>query len=63
MENLRKCSGFTNVFVLQVADEKSIKQHSEQTALMTFINPYSRPVSGVLTVAGAGLLQGKVQFR
>uniref|UniRef100_A0A3P9B9G7 Transglutaminase 5, like n=1 Tax=Maylandia zebra TaxID=106582 RepID=A0A3P9B9G7_9CICH len=40
-----------------------LKKHSEQTALVTFINPYSHPVSGVLTVAGAGLLQGKVQFR
>uniref|UniRef100_A0A3P9B982 Transglutaminase 5, like n=1 Tax=Maylandia zebra TaxID=106582 RepID=A0A3P9B982_9CICH len=40
-----------------------LKQHSKQTALVTFINPYSHPVSGVLTVAGAGLLQGKVQFR
>uniref|UniRef100_A0A3P9B9B2 protein-glutamine gamma-glutamyltransferase n=1 Tax=Maylandia zebra TaxID=106582 RepID=A0A3P9B9B2_9CICH len=49
--------------IIQVADEKSIKQHSKQTALVTFINPYSHPVSGVLTVAGAGLLQGKVQFR
>uniref|UniRef100_A0A3Q2WVN1 Transglutaminase 5, like n=1 Tax=Haplochromis burtoni TaxID=8153 RepID=A0A3Q2WVN1_HAPBU len=49
--------------IIQVADEKSIKQHSEQTALVTFINPYSHRVSGVLTVAGAGLLQGKVQFR
>lgn len=48
---------------IQVADEKSIIQHNEQTALVTFINPYSYPVSGVLTVAGAGLLQGKVQFR
>ncbi|CAI5686806.1 unnamed protein product [Oreochromis niloticus] len=49
--------------IIQVADEKSIMQHSEQTALVTFINPYSYPVSGVLTVAGAGLLQDKVQFR
>lgn len=49
--------------IIQVADKKSIMQQSEQTALVTFINPYSHPVSGVLTVAGAGLLQGKVQFR
>lgn len=37
--------------------------NEEQIATVSFTNPYSHPVSGVLTVAGAGLIQGKLQFR
>ncbi|XP_071398940.1 transglutaminase 5, like [Centroberyx affinis] len=48
---------------IQIADEDSITPQKEHTALVTFTNPFSMPVSGVLTVAGAGLIQGKVQFR
>ncbi|XP_070693405.1 transglutaminase 5, like [Pempheris klunzingeri] len=48
---------------IQIADEDSIVPHKEQTATVTFTNPYSHPVSGDLTVAGAGLIQGKVLFR
>ncbi|KAM9361601.1 transglutaminase 5, like [Symphorus nematophorus] len=48
---------------IQIADEDSITLHKEQTATVTFTNPFSHPVSGVLTVAGAGLIQGKVHFR
>ncbi|KAM9409024.1 transglutaminase 5, like [Pholidichthys leucotaenia] len=49
--------------IIQIADENSIVPNKEQTAVVGFINPFSHPVSGVLTVAGAGLIQGKVQFR
>lgn len=48
---------------LQIAQEKSVVFNEEQVATVSFTNPYSHPVSGVLTVAGAGLIQGKVQFR
>lgn len=47
----------------QIAQEKSVVLNEEQVATVSFTNPYSHPVSGVLTVAGAGLIQGKVQFR
>ncbi|XP_045884696.1 transglutaminase 5, like isoform X2 [Micropterus dolomieu] len=46
---------------VQVAD--SIVPNKVQTASVSFTNPFSHPVSGVLTVAGAGLIQGKVNFR
>ncbi|XP_030585509.1 transglutaminase 5, like isoform X2 [Archocentrus centrarchus] len=49
--------------IIQVSRENSIVAYKEQIALVSFINPYSHPVSGVLTVAGAGLLQRKLQFR
>ncbi|XP_068568547.1 transglutaminase 5, like [Cebidichthys violaceus] len=48
---------------IQIADEDSIVANKEQAAIVTFTNPFSHPVSGVLTVAGAGLIQGKVHFR
>ncbi|XP_074524948.1 transglutaminase 5, like [Halichoeres trimaculatus] len=48
---------------IQVANENSIVPHKKQTATVTFTNPYSHPVRGVLTVAGAGLIQGKMLFR
>ncbi|XP_071351172.1 transglutaminase 5, like [Trachinotus anak] len=48
---------------IQVSDESSIVPNKEQTATVTFTNPFSHMVSGVLTVAGAGLIQGKIQFR
>lgn len=35
----------------------------EQTATVTFLNHFSHPVSGILTVAGAGLIQGRVHYR
>lgn len=49
--------------IIEVADEDSIVPNKEQTATVTFTNPFSHPVSGVLTVAGAGLIQGKVHYR
>uniref|UniRef100_UPI0037E9AFDD transglutaminase 5, like n=1 Tax=Semicossyphus pulcher TaxID=241346 RepID=UPI0037E9AFDD len=48
---------------IQIAEQDSIVPHKKQTATVTFTNPYSHPVSGVLTVAGAGLIQGKIHFR
>ncbi|XP_044027309.1 transglutaminase 5, like isoform X2 [Siniperca chuatsi] len=48
---------------VQIADGDSIVPNKEQTATVTFTNPFSLPVSGVLTVSGPGLIQGKVQFR
>ncbi|XP_070759334.1 transglutaminase 5, like [Enoplosus armatus] len=48
---------------IEISDEDSIVCNKEQTATVTFTNPFSHPVSGVLTVAGAGLIQGKVHYR
>uniref|UniRef100_A0A3Q3VWI2 protein-glutamine gamma-glutamyltransferase n=1 Tax=Mola mola TaxID=94237 RepID=A0A3Q3VWI2_MOLML len=48
---------------IEIADKDVIVPNKEQTAMVTFTNPFSHPVSGVLTVAGAGLIQGKIHFR
>ncbi|XP_041743133.1 LOW QUALITY PROTEIN: protein-glutamine gamma-glutamyltransferase 5 [Coregonus clupeaformis] len=48
---------------IQIADEDSIVPHKEHTALVVFRNPFSVPVSGVLTVAGSGLIEGKIHSR
>ncbi|XP_070815337.1 transglutaminase 5, like [Chaetodon trifascialis] len=48
---------------IEVANEDSVVPNKEQTATVIFTNPFSYPVSGLLTVAGAGLIQGKVHFR
>ncbi|XP_076604941.1 transglutaminase 5, like [Chaetodon auriga] len=48
---------------IEVANEDSIVPNKEQTATVIFTNPFSYPVSGLLTVAGAGLIQGKAHFR
>ncbi|XP_059184843.1 transglutaminase 5, like [Centropristis striata] len=48
---------------IKIADEHSIVPNKLQAATVTFTNPFSHPVSGILTVAGAGLIQGKVHFR
>ncbi|XP_028262071.1 transglutaminase 5, like [Parambassis ranga] len=48
---------------IHVAAKDSIILKKEQTATVTFTNTFSHPVSGVLTVAGSGLIQDKVQFR
>lgn len=54
---------FMLFFFFQVADKDSIVLNKEHIATVTFINPFSHPVSGVLTLAGAGLINGKTQFR
>ncbi|XP_026161610.1 transglutaminase 5, like [Mastacembelus armatus] len=48
---------------IQIADEDSVVPDKEQNATVTFTNPFSHTISGVLTVAGAGLIQDKVHFR
>ncbi|XP_060925126.1 transglutaminase 5, like [Limanda limanda] len=48
---------------IQISDEDSIVPNKEHTAVVTFTNPFSHMVSGVLTIAGAGLVQGKINFR
>ncbi|KAF3856603.1 hypothetical protein F7725_017326 [Dissostichus mawsoni] len=49
--------------IIQITNEESIVPGKEQTATVTFTNPFSHMVSGVLTVVGAGLIKGKVNFR
>uniref|UniRef100_A0A3P8SRF2 protein-glutamine gamma-glutamyltransferase n=1 Tax=Amphiprion percula TaxID=161767 RepID=A0A3P8SRF2_AMPPE len=49
--------------IIEVADEHSIMLNQEHAATVTFTNPFSHPVTGVLTVAGAGLIQGKLQVQ
>ncbi|XP_054607912.2 transglutaminase 5, like isoform X1 [Nothobranchius furzeri] len=49
--------------IIQVVGEDSVVVNKAQTAVVTFINPFSHPVSGLLTVAGAGLIHGETQFR
>uniref|UniRef100_H3CNN9 protein-glutamine gamma-glutamyltransferase n=1 Tax=Tetraodon nigroviridis TaxID=99883 RepID=H3CNN9_TETNG len=49
--------------IIEVADENSVTLNSEQTAVVTFFNHFSHPVSGILTVAGPSLIQGRVYFR
>ncbi|XP_041837034.1 transglutaminase 5, like [Melanotaenia boesemani] len=46
---------------IQVADEDSVVPKKEHTATISFTNPFSQPVSGLLTVEGAGLMH-KVHF-
>ncbi|MCJ8729533.1 hypothetical protein PDJAM_G00107410 [Pangasius djambal] len=45
---------------IQVADEDSIIARRHQVAMVTFTNPFSVAVRGMLTVAGSGLLEDKV---
>ncbi|KAJ0068288.1 hypothetical protein NL108_004658, partial [Boleophthalmus pectinirostris] len=47
---------------IKIANENSVMVHKEQIATITFTNPFSHPVSGVLIVAGAGLIQDKVTY-
>uniref|UniRef100_A0A3P8WTC8 protein-glutamine gamma-glutamyltransferase n=1 Tax=Cynoglossus semilaevis TaxID=244447 RepID=A0A3P8WTC8_CYNSE len=53
----------TPKLTIQVLDENSVKVNEEQTAIVSFKNPYSHLVGGELIVAGAGLIQGKILFR
>ncbi|KAM9800711.1 transglutaminase 5, like [Syngnathus typhle] len=53
----------TPELVIQVEDEDKLVLHQEQIANVTFTNPFSHPVSGVLSVSGASLLQGHSHFR
>ncbi|CAN9511871.1 unnamed protein product [Ophioblennius macclurei] len=49
--------------IIQTDDDVAIVPNKPHTAVVSFTNPFSHPVSGVLTVAGAGLMQGKTHFR
>ncbi|XP_055077588.1 transglutaminase 5, like isoform X2 [Periophthalmus magnuspinnatus] len=49
--------------IIKIANENSVMVHREQMATVTFTNPFSHPVSGILVVVGAGLIQDKVTFR
>lgn len=61
---LKESLGLTDInFHLQIAEDDSIVLNKEQKATVTFTNPFSHPVDGVLTIAGAGLIQGKVHLR
>ncbi|XP_013864072.1 transglutaminase 5, like [Austrofundulus limnaeus] len=46
-----------------IIKKDSIVPNKEHSATVTFINLFSHPVSGVLTVTGAGLINGRTQFR
>ncbi|CAG5979073.1 unnamed protein product [Menidia menidia] len=48
---------------IQVADEDFIVPQKEHTAILAFVNPFTHPVSGILTVSGAGLIHRKIEFR
>ncbi|XP_029288253.1 LOW QUALITY PROTEIN: protein-glutamine gamma-glutamyltransferase 5-like [Cottoperca gobio] len=48
---------------IKIASENSIVPGETQSATVTFTNPFSHMVAGVLTLAGAGLIQGKIHFR
>ncbi|XP_029947479.1 transglutaminase 5, like [Salarias fasciatus] len=49
--------------IIQIDEDSSIVPNKEQSAVVSFTNPFSHPVTGVLIVAGAGLMQGKVHYR
>ncbi|XP_077385943.1 transglutaminase 5, like [Festucalex cinctus] len=53
----------TPELVVQIEDEDNLALKREHSASVTFTNPFSHPVSGVLSVSGAGLLQGHANFR
>ncbi|XP_061689510.1 transglutaminase 5, like [Syngnathoides biaculeatus] len=49
--------------LIKIEEEDNVTVNREQSASVTFTNPFSHPVSGVLSVSGAGLLQGHANFR
>ncbi|KAM6927177.1 transglutaminase 5, like [Xenentodon cancila] len=49
--------------IIQVAGEDSIVPNKDHAATVSFTNPFTHPLSGLLTVTGAGLINGKTQFR
>lgn len=51
------------VCFVQVADEDAIIARRHQVAMVTFTNPFSVAVRGMLTVAGSGLLEDKVLIK
>ncbi|XP_057701220.1 transglutaminase 5, like [Corythoichthys intestinalis] len=49
--------------IIEIQDEDNVTLNCEHAATVAFSNPFSHPVSGVLSVSGAGLLRGHVNFR
>ncbi|KAM9859321.1 transglutaminase 5, like [Aulostomus maculatus] len=47
--------------LIEITDEVVLNE--EQTARIVFTNPFSHPVKGILSVAGAGLTHGKIYFK
>jgi hypothetical protein len=43
--------------------EGAVNRGTQQTAVVSFTNPFSVPVSGVLTIRAAGLKLGEREFR
>lgn len=56
------CNNITVCFV-QVEERGAISVRRRQVAMVTFTNPFSVAVRGVLTVAGSGLLENKVLIK
>ncbi|KAJ3602848.1 hypothetical protein NHX12_030593 [Muraenolepis orangiensis] len=48
---------------IEITDKDGVKPGVQHAALVSFTNPFSVPVSGVLTVRATGLIQGKMEFR
>ncbi|XP_030634058.1 transglutaminase 5, like [Chanos chanos] len=48
---------------IEVDNEGAIVANREHVATVTFTNPFTMPIMGILTMAGAGLLENKVQSR
>ncbi|CAL8340391.1 unnamed protein product [Merluccius merluccius] len=48
---------------IEMVDKEPVKPGTQHTALVIFTNPFSMPVSGLLTVRAAGLIKGKLEFR
>ncbi|XP_077459899.1 transglutaminase 5, like isoform X2 [Stigmatopora argus] len=49
--------------VVELEDEDKVALKREHGARVVFVNPFSHPVSGVLSVSGAGLLPARLVFR
>nr|XP_057910901.1 transglutaminase 5, like isoform X2 [Doryrhamphus excisus]XP_057910902.1 transglutaminase 5, like isoform X2 [Doryrhamphus excisus] len=49
--------------VIKIEDEENVVLNKEQAASVTFANPFSHPVSGLLNVSGGGLVKGHANFR
>uniref|UniRef100_A0A8C5HWD1 protein-glutamine gamma-glutamyltransferase n=2 Tax=Gouania willdenowi TaxID=441366 RepID=A0A8C5HWD1_GOUWI len=48
---------------IEIPDESSVEINKDQTATISFTNPFTQPTSGVLTVTGAGLMRSKMHYR
>ncbi|XP_056462367.1 transglutaminase 5, like [Gadus chalcogrammus] len=48
---------------VEIMKEGAVNRGTQQTAVVSFTNPFSVPVSGVLTIRAAGLKLGEREFR